>query len=104
MLQMSHAHLAVYHYCWLPVYHCCWLPDEGHMTLRIAQAAGTCGLLLQRHWGAGEALGWVGPLSPQLNFDECLQEYTAMYYCVIFFCYSQHGFTCDKDLAHLVLV
>jgi len=51
---MRHAHVAVYH--------CCWLPDEGHMTLRTAEAAGTCGLLLQRHWGTGVALGWVVPL------------------------------------------
>ncbi len=54
MLQMPRAHVAVYH--------CCWLPDEGHMTLRTAEAAGTCGLLLQRHWGTGVALGWVVPL------------------------------------------
>jgi len=51
---MRHAHGAVYH--------CCWLPDEGHMTLRTAEAAGTCGLLLQRHWGTGVTLGWVVPL------------------------------------------
>jgi hypothetical protein len=69
MLQMPHAHVAFYHYC--------WLPDEGHMILRTAQAAGTCGLLLQHHWGAGMALGWVAPLSPLLDSDECLQEYTA---------------------------
>ena len=112
MVQMPHAHVAVchccwlpvyhccwlpvYHCCWLPVYHCCWLPDEGHMTLRNAEAAGTCGLLLQHHWGAGVALGWVVLLSPLLNSDEGLQEQTAMYCCVIFFRHSKHGFTCDR--------
>ncbi len=98
MLQMPRAHVAVYH--------CCWLPDEGHTTLRTVEAAGTCSLLLQHHWGVGAALGWVVPLSPILNSDECLQQYTAMYCCVIFCRHTTSLFhiSCEKGLAHSVLV